>query len=266
MVNDNSISVTISIIDDANAYSLSNWQLYFYNIYSDINKKVKEKGYSNNQIAFCRGFIISHITQDLGDLADYIRVLKKEKVKIKLGSIFAWVSGLANELGFKLEEAIWEKYPGFCPYCNLARDCIDGWWTKPQLEEGKDPTPKIKEGQTAHTRPHNLSGWITIWDLIYGNKYRIGMPLHDFMFKLFEESAEILEELDKVPIDSRKLRREVADFLSWLFALIIKLDSYGYLKKDELPKYLFDKFGDGCPWCENSKVCIKLPSWINEKS
>jgi len=265
MVDPGNIKIPISIVDDAQAYSLSNWQLYFSKIFSDINKQVKEKGYSNNQIAFCRGYIISHITQDLGDLSDYIRVLKKEKVRIKIGSIFAWVSALANELNFELEKAIWEKYPGFCPYCSLSIDCIDGWWTKPQLEEGKDPTPKIKEGQTAHTQPQNLSGWITIWDLIYGNKYRIGMPLHDFMFKLFEESAEILEELDKDKIDFTKLQREVADFVSWLFALIIKLDSYGYLQRDDLPKYLFNKFGKGCPWCKKD-ICQKLPAWLNEKS
>lgn len=265
MVDSKDVKAPIAIPDDAHSYSINNWQQYFDQIFKESNSRIKQNGFSNNSISFCRGYIISHITQDLGDLAEYIRELKKDRIRIKIGSIFAWVSALANELEFLLGDAIWGKYPGFCPYCGLARGCVDAWWTKAQREKGKDPDPKPKPGETPHTKPQNLNGWVTIWDQIYGDKYRIGMPLSDIMYKLYEENAEVLEELDEEVIDKKKVTREVADFLSWLFALIIKLESYNIIPKNDLSDILFEKFGQGCPRGEGV-ICRCIPPWLSETS
>ena len=99
---------------------------------------------------------------------------------------------------------------------------------------------------------------------VYGRKYKIGMSLSDIMYKLYEENAEVLEALNSLkPGDEEsfnEVKSEVADFLTWVFALMIKLDSYCYLEKMSLSKYLFEKFQKGCVRCKT--ICVCEPDWL----
>lgn len=248
---------------NADAYSMRQWQNHFKKIYFKQNKIIKKKGFQNNQAAFIRGYIMFNITKDLGDLAESIRESNRDNTKRYIGSMFAWVSALANEIDFDLENAIWDKYPGFCPYCHKESDCDDAWWTTTQKKKDKDPKPKILSDHTPLPRPQSLIGWIENWNTMYGNKYRTAMETHNIMFKLFEENAEILSELDKIKSNkvprSKKLQREVADFVSWMFAIVIKFDNS--FPKEELPKILFGKFGKGCKKCKNRECKCKI-KWL----
>lgn len=261
-------------LDDtvSKSYGLFEWQSFFSNVFYPNNQRIKQTGYQNNQVAFLRGYVVSHISQDLGDFAEALRESDNEKLRRKTGSMFAWIFALANELQESLEVIIYDKYPGFCPYCGHKYHCQCAWWLPSQTKKGKDRihTEPIESGEGPHTKPNQLSGWITTWELIYGKKYKIAMTVADIMYKLLEEEAEILEELDKAKGGQlnkseeyyKKLTREVADFVSWYFALLYKLQQD--LPPDQLSKILYEKFKEGCPWCEK-QICECYPEWL-EKS
>jgi len=268
------IKIPLPSKQTANSYHMSEWQEIFKLIFIDSNETVKINGFSKNSVAFCRGFIISHISQDLGDLAESIRESKRDGITRYISSIFAWCFALSNELSFKLHDAIWNKYPGFCPYCGEPANCADAWWTLKQTEKGKKPKPQIakdKDGndKTPNQNPANFSVWVENFDNIYGRKYRIGMSISDIMYKLYEENAEVLEALDDLDFKNNEtleeVQSELADFVTWLFALIIKLDSYAFLKKEDIADYLFSKFENGCVRCEE-ELCICWPGWLLNES
>jgi len=264
MVDNNQIQIPLTSASDANSYSFGNWQYFFKKVFSGSNTEVKAKGFSNNTIAFATGYINSHITQDLGELAEHMRESDKDRVVRYISSMIAWNCALANELNFDLHAALWEKYPGYCKYCGEPDDCADAWWTSKQTKTGKKPSHPLVKGRTAQHEPQSLNGWVELIDKLYGRKYKIGMSLSDIMYKLYEENAEVLEALHALKLHDKEsfneVKSEVADFLTWVFALMIKLDSYCYLKKTDLSKFLFDKFQKGCVRCQT--ICVCKPNWL----
>ena len=258
----------------AKNYSLFDWQCYFRTIYFNKNTQIKKDGFQDNQVSFIRGYLVSHISQDLGDLAEAITDSNPTNLRKKIGSIFAWIFALANELDANIEDMIYEKFPGYCPYCCRTINCECAYWTPKQQRKDKARECNEPTDGKAHERPTRIQGWIEIWDIIFGAKYKKALSIAFVLSKLLEESAEILAETDKVEgrtVDKnkeyyKKMMDELADFTSWLFALIIKLEGKE-LENKTVPLILHEKFKDGCPWCPDKKICnCKTPYWIYEKS
>lgn len=257
----------------AKNFNLFDWQCFFKKIYFDKNNRIKKEGFQNNQVAFIRGYLISHISQDLGDLAEAITDNNDTNLEKKIGSIFAWTLSLANEFDGNIEEMIYNKFPGYCPYCCRTINCECAYWTPSQQRKDKARECKEPKDGPAHPKPERLSEWISTWDIIFGEKYRKALSISFVLSKLLEESAEILAETDKVEtqvLDPKqeyyeKMKDELADFVSWLFALIIKLESKKF-DPQEVALILHKKFKDGCPWCPDKKICnCQRPYWIYEK-
>ena len=259
-------------IDDitAKSYSLFDWQCYFKSIYYKKNTLIKNDGFHGNQIAFLRGYLVSHISQDLGDLAEAIREDSPSILESKIGSMFAWIFAFANELDENIEDIIRSKFPGYCPYCCRTINCDCAWWTPKQTQQDKEKDCDGPiAGEEPHSVPDTLSDWIKQLEIIYGRKYKIAMTISDIMYKLLEEKAEILGEmdksktktLDKSDIYYQKLKEEIADYVTWFFALLFKLESRTFYR-DDLPDYLQKKFGEHCPWCNKLECECKRPTWI----
>ena len=262
----------ITSVDEAKVLSLTDWQKHFAGIFFKNNTEIKNDNFGEKQIAFVRGYIISHISQDLGDLAESINENNPTKIEKYIGSIFAWLFALTNEIECDLSEIIWEKYPGWCRYCGYAAVCRCVFWIPSALKKGKTKLRnKLRAGESKKTKPNNLSGYIDIWTTIYGDKYRVSYPLSGIMYKLFEEHAEILDGLDDFKnkkIEKSKTKtflkftREIADFTSWLFALILMLEPV--IKRENLPNMLFNKFGSGCKICKTHIPCSCKPLWLEK--
>lgn len=249
-------------------WDLKHWQKCFKIIFYKKNREIRKDGYKNNRIAFTRGYIISHLAQDLGTVAENIREHHTNELKTKsIPSIFAWLLAFANEFEFDLADIIYKKIPGYCKYCGKSLDCEDAWWSSDQLASGKKPNKKRRKNQTEIKQPTTFACWIQMINTIYGSKYKLGMTLYDIMYKLQEEHAEILEELDKMKKNSnatRDLKSEVADFISWMFALIIKLELYGFLDTKQVIECLSNKFEHGCKKCgtDIKPNCTCPISWL----
>jgi len=203
------------------------------------------------------------MTEDLGRIAENIKEGNEDKCEQYIGSLFAWVFALANVADFRLDDAIWKKYPGYCPYCGLEENCRDAWWTSVQMRKGKHPKKKKKQ---IGSKPKNLESWLKTWNKIYGSKIRVAIPLHDIMHKLYEELTEVLQEFDKMSKNesaTRGVREEVPDFFSWLFDLIIKLRHYRFIDRDRnIAEILYKKFPNVCHWCKKAVCECPQITWL----
>jgi NTP pyrophosphatase (non-canonical NTP hydrolase) len=256
------------VAEDARSFSLDDWQLFFEKMYGARNREIKKVAFVNNSVAFVRGYVLAQITEDMGNLAEVTRENEKNPAKTKkyLGSTLAWLFALSNEMGFKLSDVTFKKYPGICPYCQKPNNCTDSWWAPSDI--AKDKKPKASALNTP--KPKTLQQWYKMFDDIYGRKIRVAIPLHDVMHKLYEELAEIFKELNK---DNKAgVTYEVPDYLSWFCALIIKSRHYAFLDFEDVSVIVVEKFGEGCPKCkderakkgkESGMVCIcPFPKWI----
>jgi len=256
------------VAEKARNYTLKEWQSFFKAMYDHRNHEVEKRAFNNNTIAYVRGYILAHITEDLGNLAEVTRENTKDPEKITkyLGAVFAWLFALANDLDFDLGDVTFHKYPKVCPYCEKAVNCGDSWWAASDTTKDKKPMASVS-GEP----PKTLADWYRMFDDIYGRKIRVAIPLHDIMHKLYEELAEIFKELNTSNLDGVKY--EVPDFVSWFFAFITKMKHYAFVVEDDLSNVLIRKFEQGCPDCLESRrkpgkrlsiVCVcPLPTWVD---
>lgn len=57
------------------------------------------------------------LIEEMGEFAEAMRKRDKKAMMEEMADIVAWTASLANVLDMDLEEAIIEKYPGYCRYC-----------------------------------------------------------------------------------------------------------------------------------------------------
>jgi NTP pyrophosphatase (non-canonical NTP hydrolase) len=57
------------------------------------------------------------LMEEVGELSEAMRKKDRAALEEELADIMAWTTSLANILGIDMEEALMEKYPGYCRYC-----------------------------------------------------------------------------------------------------------------------------------------------------
>jgi NTP pyrophosphatase (non-canonical NTP hydrolase) len=57
------------------------------------------------------------LMEEVGELSEALRKRDRGAMEEELADIIAWTMSLANVLGIDMEEALMEKYPGYCRYC-----------------------------------------------------------------------------------------------------------------------------------------------------
>ena len=144
-----------------------------------------------------------------------------------------------NEMNIRLDDAMWHKFPGICPYCAP----IDSDKIRQVLEHGDHYRSKDMPGDAVVFQecrcdlqrygdydemraapfrsvrsymPHSLIDWQTMVDGVYGIKYR-GQPVEKAAFHLFEELGEVAGEILSSDYDTT--RDEVADVFGWICSL-----------------------------------------------
>lgn len=63
------------------------------------------------------------LLEEVGELSEALRKRNVSAVEEELADIIAWSMSLANVLGIDAEEALLEKYPGYCRYCG-SKPCV----------------------------------------------------------------------------------------------------------------------------------------------
>ncbi len=141
-----------------------------------------------------------------------------EALPRQLAEIYKWWTILAGRRGVDLDDALWSKYPGVCPWCLESAYCKCG---------PEHPVVKCREEwlilarvETEH-RPIFLSDHQALHRRLYGVACGRSMPFQ-LMNHLVEEGGEVTEEFLKDGGES--LQHELADIGAWLFTIANRFD------------------------------------------
>src|SRR5579885_2318195 len=110
-----------------------------------------------------------------------IRKQDIDKVRTNLLIAFSWCMAVANRLHIDVDIEVWQRFPGFCPYCAQA-PCVCKI-IKPTRR--KQLTPKAR-------KPKSLQAYQNLFDDIYPASHR---TLADAGVHLAEETGEVSEAI-----------------------------------------------------------------------
>ena len=194
--------------------SLKDWQDMFEEIY----------GARNAHIDISKMWL--KVVAESSKIARLIRKEDHKQLREAIPDFFAWFFSFANLYNTNLEDAIWDKFPGVCPYCEKAELCnclanVHSVYNKSNLAD-------IRK-RTRRNKPTALVEWISMFNRIYGNINRI-VDQDKIGFHFLEEVGEVAEELSKKNQNRGMCKDEIADVFAWLVALTERVnklfDSY----------------------------------------
>ena len=179
-------------------------------IYGDMNRK----RYSDEEL-------VRRFLEEILGMMEPMRKDDREAFKTQLPKIFSWYCALANRQGINLQEALWYKYPGVCPYCLRDESCYCGVeHPKIPKEEKEDSLRKFRRERIGR-EPIVFKDHQALHARLYkGQNARI-LPFQ-IADHIGEEAKEVSEALRHN--DKKAFCDEMADVLSWLFAVATRLE------------------------------------------
>lgn len=194
--------------------SLKDFQEMFKDIYLEKDKR----DYSAEDM-------IIHMVEELTLLARWVR---KEQMfsnlippQESIARFFAWLCGFCNFVSIDLEEAIFQKYPGYCPYCKRSENCMCITFTQEMTSQQKHFLLEEKENQK--TMPRELKEWQEMFRKIYGRINRL-QTIIQILLHLYEEISEFSRAWRLREKEKEEVKKEIADIFAWLCALCNKLN------------------------------------------
>lgn len=83
--------------------------------------------------------IAAHIAEEAGEVSKEVRHNNPEGIADELADVGSWMFAIANRYGFKMSDAVWNRYPYECERCHksvCAGDCSE----LPETQPGTIPT------------------------------------------------------------------------------------------------------------------------------
>jgi NTP pyrophosphatase (non-canonical NTP hydrolase) len=203
-------------------WSLTDFQALNQGIYGVQNDR-------NFEAADMASRIHSYITRVL----KAVRKNNTEHACYHLAMGFSWSLALANRLHINLDDQMWERFPGYCPYC-LKTPCS----CKERAEERGQRQPIGERPTTLRQFQNMLRG-------IYPNN-----TLKDAAMHLAEESGELGENVEFFrgthdPEHFNEIVIELVDVVTNICAVASCLGV-------DLAVEMEHNMGDGCPKCHES--------------
>ena len=189
-------------------------------IYHDLNTQRYEED----------GKLIARLIEEISHLMEYARKDRRKAFRMQLANIFSWSMAVANRLEINIQEALWYKYPGACPYCLREKDCICG--TEHPIIDGKEIILRRLRREHAGREPKTLAEHQALHKRLYSWQHERELPIV-IAAHLVEEAGEISyahrhfemakdrEEKDHYLNDTCE---EMSDVFSWMFALANRLE------------------------------------------
>lgn len=215
--------------------TLQEWQDMFNVIY----------GYTNRHKSDLQLWL--HLTEEAGEVAKDMRKERFDDLNRDLPDIFAWLCTFANKTSIRLEDAIWDKFPGVCPYCLREEHCVC-------IAEGRDAYDKTRiedYRQNISKKPATFLEWSEMFRRIYGNVNTI-LSHASIGFHLMEEIGEVARDLRKD--DHKSYRIEIADVFAWMLAIPMRMSKVG------LDEMTWSVYPGVC------KICFKVPCICESKT
>lgn len=211
--------------------SLQEWQSMFRAIYKEHDDRLYETS-----------SLLLRVVEEMSEMAEALRKDDLPELIKNIPEVFCWLMALYDRLNINIEEALWRKYPGICPYCFREEKCLC-------ITEDSKPKYNFQDSRYNCFRrdrkrmPKSLREWQSMFKRIYGNINRLESKKR-LWFHFMEEIGEISKALRHG--NKEELEAECADALAWLLPFCTKLE----LDIDEL---VWKRFPWECDVCHKQK-------------
>lgn len=239
-------------------WELSSWQNHLSSIYNKVNKQ------RNVLETFAR------VTEMATGISRGVREDDTKILKKFMPRFLAWLLGLSSQLDIDFEEAVWNSYPGVCPYCRKSISCTCK--LDKDIKSRIKDINEIKKFQAMYPKPTDLVEWVSMFGRIYedinNNSGKMKMIGH-----FLEELGEVCEIIrfsivneDKlktwaIPFSKNEInllvKQEFSDLFAWYCGLAHKMSI-------DIDSEMKDIYGSLCPEC-SKQVCVCDPNKVHKK-
>ncbi|MDP2641097.1 MAG: hypothetical protein Q8P39_00955 [Candidatus Yanofskybacteria bacterium] len=158
--------------------------------------------------------LLLHIVKQMGRIAKALRREDQKDLLRALPRFYIWVVSFCVMYRIDLEEAVWNKYKGCCPYCGATEHCSCA---------SNSTKPAQWYRNESVMRPRTVAEWQEMFRRIYGETNHT-LSLTEIGLHLAEEVGEVSEAFYLRERDGEApLHYEIADTIAWLFALANRL-------------------------------------------
>lgn len=189
--------------------TLSEFQKMFAHIYEEKNRRDYHKSSDLIQRLFEEGCVVMELARKDG----------RSMFRLQLPNIFSWWVALANRMEASLDEALWYKFPGVCPYC-MKTGCVCGL-EHPEIGKEEKEMLLRRLRKERMNMPKTPEDHRILHARLYGAQNKRIM--------LIQTAAHLVEEVGEVSAAMRHGNKkdfydEMADVGSWIFALATRLE------------------------------------------
>lgn len=245
----------------------ANTLIYSPHFLKPTQRRLDDWYYTINSVYLDKNFhrsaesIFSHLVEVMGGLSLLATDKKKPGIVPErfVTKALAWWLALCGKVGIRsVEDMLWSKYPGVCPYClanpHKPSEC------KQYKKRSKDPdwVQLVKLGASKE-RPASLSDW----QRMYNNLYPASdTDSYESIFGRFtEELGELAEAVRVVEVAPGYFISEAADVFAWLMK-VTNFINYKRTDSDQKPlildEELFTVYPDRCAECKR-RICACPP-------
>jgi pyrimidine deaminase RibD-like protein/NTP pyrophosphatase (non-canonical NTP hydrolase) len=224
--------------------------------------KITNRIYWNSNYQRDPSSIFTHLVEVVGGLSALASHKRKPGVvpERHIAKAFAWWMALCGKVGVKsVEQMIWDKFPGVCPYCQLRPHDPDVCTERKSASAGV-PWEALANfgGQTS--RPGRLRDWQRLFSSLYA-----AQQTEDFgpsFARLSEELGELAEAVRVFRSEPGYFLSEAADVFAWLMHIQNIVDSKAQVSSRNRGNLLETTFAtaypDGCTAC-GKRLCVCPP-------
>lgn len=227
------------------ARSLDEW-------YRIVNKMYLDRNFYRHPES-----LFTHLVEIVGGLS----LLASDKAKpgvdpqSYMAKAIAWWCALCGKMRIRsVEQMIWAKFPGVCPYCQKSphknADC------RKLKKQNKDPdwtTLRELAEKNVDKRPSTLGGWLAMFTKIYDPQPGEQYPATFARFT--EELGELAEATRLFQLAPGYFFSEAADFFAWLMhlqALLLMKNEFDGNEGDQLERAMWSQYPGRCKDCGNA--------------
>jgi pyrimidine deaminase RibD-like protein len=245
----------------------ANSLIYSPHFLKPSQRRLDDWYHTTNSIYLDRNFyrtaesIFSHLVEILGGLSLLATDKKKSGVIPEqfVTKALAWWLALCGKVGIRsVEDMLWCKYPGVCPYC--LKNPHEPDECKRIKKKSKDPDWKrLAEIGKASERPASLSEWQKQFNSLY--KATDTDRFENTFGRFTEELGELAEAVRVVEVAPGYFISEASDVFAWLMK-VANIINFKRLDSDKAPLVLedeiFNAYPDRCLQC-GYRICACPP-------
>ena len=174
---------------------LKQWQAMLKRIFGEKNKRDSDSA-----------DLLLHVVEEASACAESLRK-ENGALESPIAHMFSWLIAFATSLEIDMEEAVFQKYHGSCPYCGRKRNCICISSEKKPSRWFRDRSAKV---------PRSLAKWQRLFERIYGNVNKVA-GREKIWLHLLEEIGDVSKAQRRKRM--KTIKEELADVFAWLCSL-----------------------------------------------